>query len=256
MHLELPSRYIPYNFKSVSLLNVSPAFIAPMSRAVEDDSLAPVLEAVQLCIDVDVKELTEGDFFYVLTALRILAFKRNHLVARWQCNGGMLFERKDTNERLTLGQVDAIVEQYREAEDKTGLIDPDQLQVELVSCEHRNEEPVTMDDLIMYMLPEDDSVNLDPRLDFPRARLISEAYDLSDDPDYGPFVRVAKWVRDGDTLLDKIEMIKNDMDLFELAHQAESNYRHGISRYIVKTCRACGNQNTIAMEVKAASFIL
>lgn len=258
MHLELPSHYLPYNFKSVNLNeNVGPAFISKFARSMEDDDMKPLLQAVQCAIDVDVNTLTEGDFYYTLTMMRLMVFKRNPLVARWQCNGGQVFERKDTGERWTVQQLESYVNNWNNAEDKEGLVDPDTIQVEVVACRHDNEEEVSADDLMMHTLPDPEEAPfvLDPRLDYPRAGLIPEAYDLSDDEDFGPFVRVAKWVRNGVTLLDKIELIQNDMSLYEAALHAERTYRHGISRYILKECRACGNPNTLLMEVKAASFL-
>lgn len=258
MHLELPSLYIPYNFKSVTLNeNCGPSFIPPFARAVEDDDLAPMLEAVQKAIDVDVGILTEGDFYYAMTVMRIMVYKRNPLVARWQCTGGEVFERNDTGERWTQSHIDAYVTQWNNAEDKEGLIDPNLIMLTAVPCNHSNEEVVSVPDLFIHTLPDPEEApfQLDPRLDFPRAALIPEAYELSDSPDHGPFVRVAKWVRDGKTLFDKIEMVQSDMDLYEAAIDAERKYRHGVTRYIAKTCRACGNQNTILMEVKALSFL-
>lgn len=258
MHLELPSLYLPYNFKSVNLNeNCGPVFIAPFARSAEDDDMKPALEAVQRVIDVDVNVLTEGDFYYIMTVLRILAFKRNPLVASWRCNGGEVIKRGDTGERWTLGQLESYVNQWNDAEDKSGMVDPNTIEVEIVPCLHDNEENVTVDDLIIHTLPDPEEAPfvLDPRLDFPRAGLIPEAYDLSDDPDYGPFVRVAKWVREGKTMLDKIELVQNSMELYEAAIHAERTYRHGVTKYIVKQCRACSNMNTIAMEVRPLSFL-
>lgn len=257
MHIELPSRYIPYNFKTVTLLPFSPMCIPPMSRSVENDDLQPLLDAVDRCIDVDVNQLTEGDFYYVLTMMRLHAFKRNPLVARWTCNGGMVFRRMDTNEIWTEEEMNAYVKMWHEAEDREGMVDPDTIQVEPELCNHHNEENVTDENLIVHYLPDpqEKPFQLEPRLDFPRARLIPEAYELSDDEEFGPMVRVAKWVRAGDTLIEKIELVSQDMDLYEAALEAERTYRHGVTKYVVKTCRACGNDNTLQMEVSAMSFL-
>lgn len=258
MHLELPSQYTPYNFKSVNLNdNIGPIYIPAFARAVEDDDLKYLLQGVQKAIDIDVGMLTEGDFYYTLTVMRILAYKKNPLMARWTCSGSEVFKRLDTGETWTEEQVSAYVDMWHAAEDKTGITDPDDIQIEPTYCTHQNEEVVGVGDLILHTLPTADETpyDLDSRLDYPRASLLPEAYELSDDLEYGPFVRVAKWVRAGETLVDKIEMVMNNMELYELALHAERNYRHGVTRYIVKTCKACGNHNTLEMEVSAMSFL-
>lgn len=258
MHLTLPSMYVPYNFKSVNLADkLSPSFVAKFSRAVDDDDLKYTLEAVQTAIDIDVNLLTEGDFFYTLAVMRIMAFKRNPLIARWQCTGSELYEREDTGERWTPEQLNAYVSAWEAAEDKTGIIHPNDIQISVVPCNFNNEEIVSVQDLIIHTLPDVDEpqIELDPRLDYPRAALIPEAYELSDDLEYGPFVRVAKWVREGKTLIDKIELVMADMDLYEAALNAERTIRHGVTRYIAKSCKACDHTNSIEMEISSESFL-
>ncbi len=257
MLLALPSRYIPYNFKQVNLKTISPAAIPFFARAVETDDLAPVLEAMQTCIDVDVNELTEGDFYYILTIMRVVIFKRNALVARWRCQSDM-FQRPDTKERWTRQNLLDYVEAWNSGV-REGMVDPATLPLDSVVCDFNNEEKVEPDDLILHYLPEqtEDSVplQLHPSLDFPRARHLAECYQLSDDVDHGPLVRVAKWVRDGRTIMEKIDLIMADMDLYELALDAEANYRHGVTRYVKKKCRCCDEYNTLHMEVTPQSFL-
>lgn len=252
MLLNLPSHYIPYNFKEVHLTDIKPKIIPLMAQAVEQNDFQYALDAVQTVIDTDVGYLTEGDFYYVLYVLRIKAFKRNMLVARWKCASDV-FKRGDTGERWTQEQLTSYFNHWTNG-NKEGMIDPDLIPVDVVRCDTENEANVEVDDLIVIELDKDAPYELDQRLDFPRARFIPESYVISEDPGIGSLVRVARWLRDGNTMMEKVQMITENMELYELALEAETKYRHGVTRNIVKHCSFCGEPNSLAMEVRPSSF--
>lgn len=252
MLLNLPSHYIPYNFKEVHITTITPKIIPLMAQAVEQNDFQYALDAVQTAIDTDVGYLTEGDFYYVLYVLRIMAFKRNMLVARWRCASDV-FRREDNGERWTQDQLTSYFNHWTNG-NREGMTDPNEIQLEVVPCDTDNEANVEVQDLIVIELDKDAPYELDQRLDFPRAKFIPESYVISEDPGIGSLVRVARWLRDGETMMEKVKRITEDMELYELALEAETKFRHGVTRHIVKTCSFCGEPNSLAMEVRPSSF--
>lgn len=254
----LPSRTLPYPIKQIDVTTFKPKQLALMSKSVMLDDFAPAIEAVgQSISNLDINDLTVGDFFFLLTWQRINSLKRNPVMARWECPG-TLFSDRATGVRYTPREVQVLVDNWEGADEATreGLIDPAKVMLDGYVCGHANYEPVTMEDFRILYLEED--ALLDPRLDFPRCKTLAQYVTLQRDPDYGMLAESGQWVRSKKPLLQRIqEMVEQeDTDLLEAAGEANRDYPHGILRTISKPCAVCGHNHEMTMTVDPKSFFL
>lgn len=253
---KLPSKTIPYSIKTIEMENFKVSQIMKLSRSIALQSMKPVVEALDSVMDFDANELTDGDFYYLLGWQRISAYVSSPLKADWECQG-VVFQENDNLKRVfTQDQLKSMVEEYDAAsdEEKELLEDPKELMVTSRVCGHHNSIDVSMDHMrIVYL---DDGVKLDPHLDFPRVATLADSIARSDNPDQQNIVQAARWVREGNTLDEKLAVLEAqpDLQLFEKALQANATIRHGVSRTIVLPCSECGTEAPIAFDIRPETF--
>lgn len=252
----LPSRTLPYPVKNFTLDTFRPKQLSLMSKSVMLDDLQPAIEAVgQRLTNIDVLDLTVGDFFYIFTWLRIQSLPRNPVTALWDCVGTMFREQKGERS-FTEEQIVLLTENWNNADAaaKQELDDPSKLLLDGYVCGHANYQKLEFEDFELIMLDEDQK--LDPRLDYPRVRTLAEYVRLQNDPDYGMMANAVQWIRGPQTLAERIEMIfeQENMELFELASEASRDIEHGIRQTVVKHCEVCNTPHAMRFVVDARSF--
>lgn len=252
----LPSKTIPYAIKAIEMSPFKVAQVMQLSRAVALQSMKPTVEALDSVMDFDANDLTDGDFYYLLAWQRIHAYSHSPLKAAWECEG-MVFQEEGNLERVfTQDQIKALVEEYDAAseEEKALLENPEELKVTSRLCRHFNSVDILMDHLRVVYL--EDGVKLDPRLDFPRVRTLADSLARTDNPDQQNIVQAARWVRDGNTLDDKLAILQAEpnLELFEKALQANALVRHGISRTVTLKCEQCNEESAHAFDIRPETF--
>lgn len=252
----LPSRTVPYQVKQITLNPFRPKQLGLLGKSVFLESMQPAVEAMQEVCDFDVKLLTPGDFYFLLAWLRFNSLKRE-VAASWECSGTK-YIREDTNEVYKTQRVIRVTENWNAAEgtvEQAQLEDPSKLLFNLQYCGQHNIAPLTFADFSIIQLPE---VELDPRLDYPRVMTMVEYDKLITDPVYHKIVGPARWIAEGRTLKDKIEILfaQEDMSLMEAAADANANIVHGIGRQVGKECSACGSVHFFSTSIEPASFFV
>lgn len=251
---QLSSETRPYATKSIGVNKFLVPQIALMHKAASLSSLQPMIDAVASCVEnIDPSQITVGDFYQILAWQRCHAYTQP-LVARWVCKE-RLWQEVGTDNVFTDAQLSEMVEEYRDATDKTDLRDPDTIQILEVECNNSNEVPVVYDDFEVMKLGQ---YSLDPRLDIPRVNTLADVAALREDPEEGGIVAAAQWIKEGNTLADKLEILRNqdDLSLFELALQAENTIRHGIRNTIRKQCTKCGGFSRHVIDINPKTFFL
>ncbi len=251
----LPSRCIPYSFNEIEMEPFRIAQIMQLSRAVALDSIQPAIEAMDSVLNVDVNELTDGDFYYLLAYQRLNAYSNSPLLAQWEC-GGTVFQEQDGLKRtFTSEQLRALVDEYDNAseEDREHLTNPDDLTVTSIPCKHQNRVEIKLDHLTTVFLEQE---KLPDGLDFPRISTLVDTQVRSKDPAEERVAHAARWIQPGNTLEEKIDILHNQptLALFEKALQANATVVHGVSQIIVLPCEHCGQMSEHIFNISPKTF--
>lgn len=253
----LPSRNVPYKVKEFSMEWFKPKQLTLLSKAVHLSSTEPVIEAMgQVITGLDVRELTVGDFFYLLTLQRLNCFKDRPLNAEWQCQAAV-FRRADANEVYTPDDIDELVDVWREAseEERESLEDPDEIHLEGDVCGTVNYIPIEIGDFRMVMLRD---IEMPEGIDFPRVKTLTSFLKMQKDAEHALISEACQYIKAGDSLEDKLQLLLDgeDMEFFGQLNDATLQFVHGISREIHKKCEGCGHDHVIAYTVDASSFFM
>lgn len=254
----LPSVTRPYPVKQIDLREFRPKQLALMSKSVMLDDYQPAVDAMGQCMsNLDVNQLTTGDFFYLLAWQRINSLKRNPVYTNWECPGAV-FVVRGTDEVLTPRSLQVMVENWESADEEARkeLRDPDKIILDGDQCNHQNYTEVKMSDFSYVKLDAD--VVLDPRLDFPRCATLAEFVKLQRDPDVGMLAEAAQWIKHPGTLQERIQMLldSEDTELLELACEANRDIKHGILRTFNKECVSCGHKHPLTFTIDPRAFFL
>jgi len=246
---------IPYQFEQITMKNFGVKQLMLMSKAVSTGSWAPVVEAIDSVIDVDVNVLTDGDFYYLLACQRIAGYKISPLQAAWTCEGVVFQENGNLERVFTREQVIQLVADYDAAslEEREEMEDPETLSLTSKSCGHKNAHTLTLDSL--YIVPLE-TKKLPNGLDFPRVNTLVDAIVAREEPEKERIVQAARWVAQGDIIEDKIAILsdQNDLELFESALQSDLTIRHGVSQVLITECEKCGQPMEHTFNIGPETF--
>jgi hypothetical protein len=257
-HTNLPSRTRPYPVKAIEMRLFRPKELGLMGKAVAFDDMQPAIDAIGNCLsNLDVNQLTVGDFYYLLTYQRIHSLRRNPAMARWECEGAM-FRGRENGVAYTPKSIKIMVDNWEaaDAETRKNMVDPESVQLDGYRCSHGNYQETTMEDFSLIYLEDD--VVLDPRLDFPRCDTLAEYIKLLRDPDYSALADAGRWIKGSGPLIKRlIDLVQGeDNDLFEAACEAERDIQHGIRRTVLKACSHCDHKQSLIFVIDPKAFLL
>jgi hypothetical protein len=246
----LPSRAIPYSFKEIEMDMFGVKQIMLLSKASALNSIKPAIDALNDVISVEANELTDGDFFYLLTLQR-LRYTRP-LFTQWVCEVPLYYEKESvfhTSEGLR-----ALVEAYEVAENKDELQDPDKIQVVVGPCGTLNKHELCEADLqIQYM----DETKLPEGLDYPRIESFADSIVEYNEPDMQYLSQAVRWLKtDSRSYLAKKNLFlkQDNLNLIEQAMFYKNTSVHGVRRTIVCRCTKCRTASTHTLEIGPESF--
>jgi len=253
----LPSRLIPYAVKTIEANPFRPLHLPYLSEAILTKNDAPLIEAVGMVIDMDVNQLTDGDFFYILTWLRFNS-RDLPIYAEWEC-GGIVFKRAgdESGKIYTMEEIDTMAQQYHDARgtEAEGLMeDPSKIEWIEEDCDHYNKQDVEFADFEVKFMDESE---LDPRLDYPRVRDLVAYKELGSDVRNQKIIGPVRYLREGNTLHERLHSLeKIDMELFDKASRAHFTFDHGILQRVYKKCERCGTEHPFNVNIDAHSFFV
>ena len=237
---DLPTGFRLYSFKELMLRPFSLNELYIIAAGHQVDSIRHVIRAAQIVTSCDVNQLTDGDFAYVLAWLRMNSYPASPINAVWNCRSKSLLDHK----RRKLNMSKAAGKSAAEI---------DRLGWTLKECGHENvylSHGASMD---IVVLEED---TLDDGLDYPRIGTLVEAEDLREEPEFVHIVDALRWIKEGTTLRDKYEHVKQlgNLDLFNKAKaMADGRITHGVTETVPIECMMCSTKQTIFDKVP--SFI-
>lgn len=253
----IPSRMLPYPVKQIEVVPFRPAQMQMLSKSVMLNDMQPAIDALgQVMTNLDINELTAGDFFYLLAWQRFNALKRP-VMANWVCNGAMFADRQDGT-RYSTRDIRTLVHNWEDADDTTRqeLRDPNDVVLDGYTCSHQNYQQLAFSEFEHVYLPED--TVLDERLDHPRCDTLAEFTKLQRDPDYGMLAEAGRWLKGKGTLLHRIQKLvaSEDTELLEAAMEAARDIQHGTRKIVMKKCEHCGHAHAMSFTMDPQAFFL
>jgi hypothetical protein len=230
--------------------------IMKLSKAVKLNSIKPVVEALGDVITVPVEQLTDGDFFFLLTYQRMTCMKP--LSAVWSCEE-VVYKEQNGDREFTPAGVKELVEIYKKKEAEGTLEEadenPDNIMLLTETCGKDNILELNMANFDTLRLPEE-APELDPLLDYPRVSTLAEYNSLINDPELSAILPAVRWIKAGATLKDKLDILQAEpsLELFEKAMEAELSIRHGVSKVVKVNCAQCRQESPVLFNISANTF--
>lgn len=218
-----------------------------LSQAVTTNNPDNFVEAIKSVINIPLQQLTIGDFYYIVTYLRCTSFSKTPLALEWNCDG-YWYTMNDSDTVIKAPQA----RQYIETKDSSGgRLTPH-------VCNTQNREEFSFDDILVVSLP-DEGVEFDDAIyAMPTATLAAEYVRLSTDPKVAQLLPAVQWIKEGRTLLQKLEWLKEqgerDLDLLDEASLLDQKYKHGPSNLLIGECTKCGTKVKQKFQLTAQSF--
>lgn len=94
----LPSLMVPYSFSQVWLRPIDVDVLSLLDAAHRNNSFTILLDALNHCIDVDIRSLTPSDFYFVMYWIRDNSYPRRALKLKWTSQYG---NRNEVHVRLS-----------------------------------------------------------------------------------------------------------------------------------------------------------
>lgn len=252
----LPSRAHPYAFSGFNCTTFGMKQLEKLSTSIVANDVQYLINAMSDVVDVDVNQLTIGDFYFLLAWQRMFCYQKSKpITANWKCVG-TLYDSKITG-RISYTSMLALNTAWDTANDeqRESMVDPDTIMVTELVCGNENSEPVTWNDFPRIWLPET-KPELDDRLDYPRVQLLSSLIDAMSDPELVLLAPAVQWIKLGSTIEEKVEIIQqeNDLSLFDIAAETNIEFTHGISEVFTKVCPVCGTEHELKFKIEPHIF--
>lgn len=247
---DLPTGFGPYLQHNVSAIYVRPFCVRELSllnmgSSLGHSGIGHIIRAVDMAISCDVNMLTDGDFEYIMAWLRLNSYPKAPSLVQWTCKKVNVVEKKGRAFR-TEPQLQSM-----------SVRDLARLGLEFEVCNAQNNEIVhnvasdieTFDDSDLTMVYED--------LDFPRVGTMVELYSLlKTDPEAEHHAKYARWVKAGDTLKQKMQILteQKTFDQYNRISECMQRYAHGIKESMQLRCRTCGNKVPYVAKPNVLTF--
>lgn len=234
---DLPTGFGPYVKHGIKKLYIRPFCVRELSLLnmganLGNRGVGHIIRAVDMAISCDVNVLTDGDFEYVMAWLRLNSYPKAPSLVKWRCKKvnviesiGRAFYTKPDAFRMSPNEMKA-----------RGL--------EYETCDAHNNEIVHNVQTKINTFDDDDLTMGYEELDFPRVGTLVELFSLLDEhPELAHHARMARWVKEGSTLREKMSILENqsDFDMYSKINECIKRYRHGIEEGMSLRCRTCGN---------------
>lgn len=225
---ELPTGGVTYDFKRIFMrqfiLEELPLLHFGMTARVRPHQ--HIIRAVQLASSVNINQLTDGDFCYIMAWLRKHSFPEFPVQARYTCNN-MVY----VNDKNAIG-----FDVTAKTAAKRGFW--------LQPCGHNQTELIKNTKVVVHTLDDDDLVIKHPDIDFARVETLTDYYEhIADEPRMKYVGSIARWVKRGKTYKAKLAylMAQPDMVLFQAIEKIMKHYFHGVTEVVKLRCGQCNH---------------
>lgn len=237
---DLPSGSFVYDWRELYIrpFDVIELPLLSLGAHARYNGVTHLLRAVDIVINQNVRELTDGDFEFILGWLRKFSFPATPLVVSYHCDNPIF--------TLPSGAV-----YFDEENPKPDYKKQRELKLKATKCDTRNNEIVHNVRMQIDAL-DDDWTNDDPELDLPRMATYSDYYEhIQSNPEYRLIGMVARHLKAGNTYREKLALIEQDgspqeriraLDLYERAYAFMERSKHGIYETMTLRCRSCENK--------------
>jgi len=228
----LPSNFFPYSGE-FSKLNIRPFSVGELkllSRAAATKNVESTIKAIDQTIDVPVRRITIGDFYFILMWHKLHSFPKTPLSVAWECKS-----------IVPISADNAVVR--------------DGTHVKVDACNSPNAQLIHQSDIDIVAL-DDDFAGIPANFDYPRVSILGELLEMSNNPDYLYLVNSAQWIKHGETLEQKFEYLEKlpDISLYEEAEEIQKTVIHGVNEYITIKCSRCGTQYKKRLDLDPVNF--
>lgn len=229
---DLPTGFSPYSFKKLylrefSLSELKLLYVGMHSKVKPVDH---IIRAIQLCCSIDVRQLTDGDFEFVLAWLRMHSYPKAPLLVNWTCREhNLVFKADRTFYRgPPLSDTDMALKN----------IEWEQCNTNNVEIVNQYRTPIVALDDDMLHIPDED-------IDFPRVGTLADFHaHIEEVPHEKHMAECCRWVKRGNTFKAKLIylMSRPDLDLYERILERRKQYHHGILEVMKLRCRVCDHR--------------
>lgn len=240
---DLPTGFSPYQFKQLLIRQFTVAELQLLHHAMHSPHkpYSHIIRAVQMACSVDVSQLTDGDFEYVMAWLRLHSYPKVPLQVSWQCKNP-IWVHKETNRigPQSLTPAEAFAEGYKQD-----------------ICNHNNVVIVNNARTQVHTLDDDNLTLPYDDLDFPRVATLSDFHEyLEENPWMRHMGEAARWIKQGSNFQAKLRFLlaQPDSALYERILSIRSEYHHGISEVMRLNCKMCDYTFTHESTPKLLSF--
>jgi hypothetical protein len=251
----IPTSYRFYAFKQLWIRPFSTSEAKLIYMAKKSGNLTYLISAVAACLSEDVFSLKIQDFEYCLYWLRLNSYPKKPFKVEWTCDNVPAF--------LTSGLVSAEEPVPNE---------------EGAECGYKNLSTLGMTSLIIDTFP--DEISAPETIDLPSMSLFEDVWsvnqrlsecrkqilngtstlteeEIMDIEGAAYIVGLAQWIKDGETLKDKIYILEGQPD-FTLQDGIEELLSEltdfGVAEYVNVTCQKCGGTSRRKLVLDYISF--
>lgn len=185
-----------------------------------------IIRAVQMCCNVDINQLTDGDFMYIMARLRKSSFPEFPVRAQYTCNN-MVYVNAKNNIGFGVQAKDA-----------------KRLGFTLQPCGHTQSEIVPQTEIKLNTLEDDNNRLIHPKISLPRVGTLTDYFEHIDDHPRDKYVGdIARWLKPGKTFKAKLAylMAQPDMKLFEEIEKVKTQWFHGVTEKVRLRCGQCNH---------------
>lgn len=231
--------------------HLRPIFIRPftltelfiINKGQATGNIDHIIRAVDLVCSVDVLELTDGDFEFILAWLQLNSFPAAPLQVSWECNKVNL-----VNEDGSFHKDQSL----NEFEQKLNDVKTEVCNTENNEIAHQFESTLhyVEDDFDGIAQLEQGPALAHPCLDTKRAADLLKKEEPED------LVEAARWIKEGDTLREKYDILLDqpNMDLYNLIKQNQEEFKIGVSQTANLRCRVCDNRFTHTSRINPCAY--
>lgn len=215
--------------------------IAATSQSVIDDQYYHFIRAMQQVVpSIDINKLTIPDFYALVAYVRIQTFPDSPIAIQTQCKGTVF----DTE----FGFLNASQVKARIANNEIDAKEP--LKPRLCNHHHR----VVIDDYSKLTVAEFD-YQLPDYAQVPTVALLAEWKRLIRESRYRFIVPNVAWLKEGETLEDKILICRENVDLYDKLSKLKDDAMFGVASRVQYECPKCGFKSYMPMHLDHTSFI-